>query len=233
MEAERDFLPLLRSCELFEGLSEEALRLRVLPRGSLRFFSKHSALIVPQETVDWFAVVAEGRVQITQLFADGAGSLVNALGPGRILGAELLCTHSRRAPYTYAAAGEVRILQFPGSLILDEDGGLPESERTAVWRALLTLLAQENMRRHYRIAILSRRGLRDRILTWLTMQAARRGSHTFRVPFSREELAAFLCVNRSALSHELSRMEAEGLIRFHKNQFTLLEAGITKSEHLK
>ena len=45
----------------------------------------------------------------------------------------------------------------------------------------------------------------------------------------REELAAFLCVNRSALSHELSRMEAEGLIRFRKNEFTLLEAGRGRS----
>ena len=40
-------------------------------------------------------------------------------------------------------------------------------------------------------------------------------------PFSREELAAFLCVNRSALSHELSVMQQEGLITFRKNIFTL------------
>lgn len=42
-------------------------------------------------------------------------------------------------------------------------------------------------------------------------------------------MADFLCVNRSALSHELSRMEREGLIRFHKNQFTLLLAGKDRS----
>ena len=42
---------------------------------------------------------------------------------------------------------------------------------------------------------------------------------------TREELADFLCVNRSALSHELSKMAAEGLIAFHRNEFTLLEAG--------
>lgn len=42
---------------------------------------------------------------------------------------------------------------------------------------------------------------------------------------SREELADSLCVNRSALSYELSRMEADGLIRFRKNEFILLSAG--------
>ena len=229
METERNLLPLLRRCPLFEGLSEEALRDRVLPRGTLRRFSRNAALITPGETVDWFAVAASGRVQIMQLFADGTGSLMDALGSGQVLGAELLCTHSRRAPYYAIAAGEAQILRFPGSLLLEEDGGLTEGDRAAVWRALLTLLAQENMRRHYRIAILSRRGLRDRVLTWLTMQVRRRQTRTFRAPFSREELAAFLCVNRSALSHELSRMEAEGLIRFRKNEFTLLSAGESQS----
>lgn len=229
MKKPQDPLSLLRSCQLFESLPEETLRDRVLPRGTPRRFSKNAALISPRETVDWFAVITEGRVQILQLFSDGAGSLMSTLGPGHVLGADLLCTHSRRSPYYASAAGEVRILRFPGSLLLEPEGGLTETDRALVWRALLTLLAQENMRKHYRLAILSRRGLRDRVLTWLTMQAQRRQARTFRVPFSREELAAFLCVNRSALSHELSRMEQEGLIRFRKNEFTLLSAGEDRS----
>ena len=43
----------------------------------------------------------------------------------------------------------------------------------------------------------------------------------FNGPISREELAAYLCVNRSALSRELSLMQEEGLITFQKNQFHL------------
>ncbi len=88
---------------------------------------------------------------------------------------------------------------------------------------LLTLIAQENMKKEYRLAILSQKGLRERILTYLTMQVRKRGSNTIKVSFSREEMASFLCVNRSALSHELSLMQREGIIRFRKNVFTLLE----------
>ena len=55
------------------------------------------------------------------------------------------------------------------------------------------------------------------------MQANRLRKRTFAVSFSREEMASFLCVNRSALSHELSLMEQEGLITFRKNVFTLNE----------
>ena len=46
------------------------------------------------------------------------------------------------------------------------------------------------------------------------------------LPYNREELAKFLCVNRSALSHELSNMQKEGLIKYNKNKFEILSMNI-------
>lgn len=221
-------LSTLQNCRLFQELPPETLEREVLPLGRLREFGKQALLIQPGDRVDWFAVILRGRVQISQIFSDGTASLMDALGPARLLGLDLICTRTRRSPYYAAAGTAVEILRFPRELLL-EPGPLPEAERAALCRRLLTLLSDDNLRKHYRLAILSQRGLRDRVLVYLTMQAERRGANTFRVPFSREELANFLCVNRSALSHELSRMEAEGLIRFRKNEFTLLSAGKGRS----
>ena len=219
---------ILRQCRLFRDLPPGILEGALLPRGRLREFEKQAVLIAPGDRVDWFAIVLRGKAQISQIFSDGTSSLMDALGPGYPLGTDLICTRSRRSPYYAIAAGPLQILQFPGTLLL-EPGALPEETRMVLQRNLLTILSDSNLRKHYRLAILAQRGLRDRVLVYLTMQAERRGTHTFRIPFSREELAAFLCVNRSALSHELSRMEAEGLIRFRKNEFTLLTAGRRRS----
>ena len=219
---------ILRQCRLFRDLPPGILEGALLPRGRLREFEKQAVLTAPGDRVDWFAIVLRGKAQISQIFSDGTSSLMDALGPGYPLGTDLICTRSRRSPYYAIAAGPLQILQFPGTLLL-EPGALPEETRMVLQRNLLTILSDSNLRKHYRLAILAQRGLRDRVLVYLTMQAERRGTHTFRIPFSREELAAFLCVNRSALSHELSRMEAEGLIRFRKNEFTLLTAGRRRS----
>ena len=204
-----DLTPLC-ACRLFQDLPEEFLRQEILPRGTLRAFEKQAVLLSPGDQVDWFAVLLRGRVQITQLFSDGTSSLMDALGPAYVLGADLACTRSRRAPYFAIAVTAAQLLQIPAALVL-EPGVLPEPERQLLSRRLLTLLADGNLRKHYRLAILSQRGIR------------------FQVPFSREEMAAFLCVNRSALSHELSRMEAEGLIAFRKQEFILLPAGARRS----
>ncbi|MFR2591742.1 MAG: helix-turn-helix domain-containing protein [Ruthenibacterium lactatiformans] len=50
----------------------------------------------------------------------------------------------------------------------------------------------------------------------------RENSRSFAIPFDRQQLADYLAADRSALSAELGRMRAEGLIRFRKNEFELL-----------
>ena len=217
-----EFLPLLQQNELLSILPEEVLRTQVLPHGILREAARGQYLIAPQQQVDHFSVILHGKVQLQHLFADGSYDLFGVLGPARTLGADLLCTRTRLAPYCASAAAPTTLLRFPAALIL-HPGLLAEEQRLQVLSKLLQMISNENLKREYRLAILSRRGLRDRILAYLTMQAAKRGTPTFTIPFSREELASFLCVNRSALSHELSLMEQEGLIRFRKNVFTLLD----------
>lgn len=215
-----EMLKLLQQTALFADCPAPVLNGQVLPHRLIREYARGQVVIEPRQHVDWFAVVLSGSVQILHLFSDGSYSLMTALHRGSLLGADLICTGSRLSPYHAVAAENTRILQLPASL-LTEPGLLEEPCRQQALNHLLRYLSNENMKKEYRLAILSQKGLRQRILTYLTMQAARRRTNTFSIPFSREELAAFLCVNRSALSHELSLMEQEGLITFRKNTFTL------------
>ena len=47
------------------------------------------------------------------------------------------------------------------------------------------------------------------------------GSRQIQIPYNREELASYLCMNRTVLSHTLSQMEKEGILSFKKNRFWL------------
>lgn len=69
------------------------------------------------------------------------------------------------------------------------------------------------------------KSIRDRLLSYLSDQQAIHGSDVFDIPFNRQELADYLLVDRSSLSHELSLMQQEGLIRFKKNHFVILKQG--------
>ena len=66
------------------------------------------------------------------------------------------------------------------------------------------------------------RSTREKVLSYLSLCLRKSNSNPFTIPYSRQQLADYLCVDRSALSHELGRLRDEGLIKFRKNQFEIL-----------
>ena len=210
----------LQGTELFADLPPEIIQRELLPHGHFQEYRKGQFLIMPQQRVDSLGIILSGKVHILHIFADGTQSLMSALTPGEITGADLVCTRTQRSPYHAIAAAATQLFMLPVH-ILTRPGFLSENIRLNILGHLLTLISNENIKKEYRLAILSQKGLRERIVTYLSMQANRLRQTTFAVSFSREEMASFLCVNRSALSHELSLMEQEGLISFRKNVFTL------------
>lgn len=65
------------------------------------------------------------------------------------------------------------------------------------------------------------KSLRERLLSYLSEQALEHGSSHFTIPFDRQQLADYLAVDRSAMSNELSKMQKDGLITYHKSEFKL------------
>ena len=218
----QQYIPLLAACPLFCSLREDTVRDFILPHARVQTYPRGAFLIHPQQALTHFGVIAAGSIHITHIAADGESRIMDSLEPGQIYGADLMCTRSRLSPHHAVAYQPTTLLLFPVGLVLDP-GAIPEPERQRILSQLLTIIAHENMRKDYRLAILSQKGLRDRLMTYLTMQAAKRGTATFTIPFDREALASFLCVNRSALSHEITVMKRDGLIDCRKNTFTLLQ----------
>lgn len=210
----------LAQTPLFQELSGESLERIILPNGQLQSHKQGAYIIFAQDKVDQLRILLSGRVHLMNLFADGSFTLSDTLGPMQTLGLDLVGTRTGIAPFHAVAAAPVTLFSFPAALLL-EPGPLPEGERLAALRRLLQLVSNASVQKEYRLAILSQSGLRQRVLIYLTMQAARQQTDTFRIPFTREEMASYLCVNRSALSHQLSLMQREGLIRFSGNRFTL------------
>ena len=223
-------LDILKKCEIFRDIPEEMLEECVIPQGVLREIPKEKYLIGYQEQVDSFAVVLSGKVTTHHIFGDGSYTIIDAIEEYEILGGDLMWTRSRVAPYYAVAAQPLQLLYFPICMVT-EPGYIPEECRLSIMSRMLTMISHANIRKEYRLAILSQKGLRERIMIYLTMQANKRGTPTFEIPFTREELASFLCVNRSSLSHELSLMKQEGILDFRKNRFTLLTESFAAGQY--
>lgn len=218
----QSFAQLLKNCELFRDLPDEVMEKEIAPYGQLQSIPKGTHLVMAQEKLDYFGIVIKGKINIQYIDDNGNFNIMDILEQDDFFGLDLIYTRKRTSPYHVVASQASQILIFPVALFLNPDL-LPGDLHLTLMQRLLQIISDENMRKEYRLAILAQKGLRERITTFLSMQAVKRKTDTFTVPFSRNEMAAYLCVNRTSLSHELSLMEQEGIIRFEKSTFTLLQ----------
>ncbi|SCZ79462.1 Crp/Fnr family transcriptional regulator [Acidaminobacter hydrogenoformans] len=216
-----DIITILTQTKLFQDLSSSTIKHSLMPHSNIRSFNPKECVIELLKPINSIGIILEGNLHTIQVFYDGSISLVDKLLPSYILGCDLICTKTKKAPYSVLSATASKVIFFPASLFL-EPGNIIESERSKIVSHLLTHISQINMRNYYRNAILSQNSLRGRLMTYLSMQARRQNTPSFTIPFTREEMASFLCVNRSALSNELSKLKREGLLDYKKNQFTLV-----------
>lgn len=224
MEKTAEFLTaeFLKDTRVFNSLPIESIETYIVPKGIVKAYPKECVLFWTQQRVDNLMVLISGKVNTLYYYADGSYSLAGTILPSRVLGLDLIATRTRISPYNAVAAEDSVVFMLPADIVL-KAGELPETYRQQILSQLIVLLSHSQLQKEKHLMALSRNGLRERIMTYLSLQAQQKKSASFTIPFSREEMAAYLCVNRSALSHELGRMQKEGLITFRKNRFTLLQ----------
>jgi len=216
-----ELIAVLKKSRLLCEMPGEIVRYNIGAQGSVREYEKGEYIFRAQEKVDVIRIIISGRVNTLHIFSDGNSSVTASMGESDELGLDLICTRTKISPYYAVAIEKTKIFTFSSDIVLKQ-GFLPEKERMLLQNQLLMMISHQNIQKEYRMAILSQNGLRNRIIIYLSMQANQKNTNTFTSSFSREEMASFLCVNRSALSHELSLMQQEGIIKFRKNKFTLL-----------
>lgn len=95
---------------------------------------------------------------------------------------------------------------------------------------MVRMIGDKNVQLMRKIEIVSKRTLREKILTYLRLQAEAQHSQCITVPLGRVELADYLCANRSALTRELAAMKQEGILDYDKNTFVLLKGASLASD---
>ena len=83
------------------------------------------------------------------------------------------------------------------------------------------VLSEKIVRLTEKVEHIVQRSMREKILSYLSLCARKAKSTSFDIVYSRQQLADYLCVDRSALSHELQKLAAAGMLRYHKNHFEL------------
>ncbi len=206
---------------LLAGLSCEALTFALaFFRARREEFPRGSLLKQADTSLPAFGIVESGRIQVRLTDMEGSEVLMAAVGPSDSFGESLAYLGVPSSPVYIVAEEDSAVWWFYPDALHRTDTSTPEAARLA--ERFTALLAERALAMNDRIQILSRPTIRERLVIFLSRRAQQAGSRTFRIPLDRAGLAAYLGVNRSALSRELSAMKREGLIDFFRGSFRLL-----------
>lgn len=92
-----------------------------------------------------------------------------------------------------------------------------------VVRQLMKIVSENNKKLLDKITHMSKKTIRDKLMSYLQARAEKLKSNYFDLPFNKTELANYLSVDRSAMMTELTRMKNDGLIDFENRHFKLEE----------
>ena len=132
----------------------------------------------------------------------------------------------------YALLGEVLLVHVRANeecriLFCNIRNLLDDSKKSSPWKEkllknILIISSQKNLVLSGRSFHTSPKSCRGRLLSYLNATALQTGSGEFDIPFSRQQLADYLNLERTNMSKELSHMQDEGLIEYRKSHFKLI-----------
>ena len=218
----KDFLPVLQSCSLFEGIKAEELSDILACLAPRIIDAKTNATILFEgDRAHLVGIVLSGGAQIISEDFYGNRNIVTHIGPGELFGETFACAGVASLPVNVVATCESKIMLLECHRILTSCANACGFHSRLIYN-MLKVVATKNLIFHQKIEITSKRTTREKIMAYLMVQAKLHGSDSFTIPFDRQQLADYLAVERSAMSAQISQLQKDGIIKCRKNYFKLL-----------
>lgn len=192
-------------------------------------FGKNSVIWGMGERIDHAGIVLSGRVEAWRYTADGQACLSAVHEAGGLFGDVLMSARTVGSPVELRTSRQSRILFLSLDALLQccaRDGG---QKCTRLLSNLLEEISEKYWAQEKRVRLLSIPDGRARLERYLTEEAQKTGAVVC-AGVTRERMAQYLGMNRSALSRLLGAMQREGRVELHRGWLRLLVQDAPENE---
>lgn len=215
------FVKLYRENPLFDGVPEaDLLPLLDCLQAQKRHFAKGELIFSEGQIATHLGIVLTGRVHTVYEDLMGGRSIIDTMEPGQLFGEAFACTREQFLPVSIAAQTESTVLLIDVNKILRTCSHACRQHQQ-LCENMVHILAEKYTAINRKIIHLSGRSTRRKLLSYLSEQMRRAGGNPFSVPFSQQELADYLFIERSGLSTEWNRLKKDGILRPEGEKYSL------------
>ena len=207
---------------LFHGIKPEDMKPMLSCIGyHIGTFKKGDIVAFEEENMKHIGIVMEGAVDMVKEDLWGNKTMLVRTGKDELFGETFACGSDNLSVVTFLVSEEAEILFLPFNRVMHSCTMACRFHHQLI-ENMVHIIADKNRDLMRKVEVVSKRTIREKILAYLSIQAQTQASRYFEIPLGRVELAEYLCVDRSALTRELTKMREDGLIDYDKNCFRML-----------
>ncbi|NLV68710.1 MAG: Crp/Fnr family transcriptional regulator [Spirochaetes bacterium] len=212
---------LLKMHPLFSDISAEDIKHILSCMDSRQqHFVKGSYIFIAGSSYPRIGILLSGRAQVIKETFHGDKMIIGTIETGAFFGETYACVGMPEMPVSVEVVEDCKVLLLDVNKMLKTCNDSCSFHHKLIAN-LLKIVATKNMLLNKKMSYITHKTIHGRLLAYFEDQAEAAASDSFRIPFNRNELADYLCMDRSAMSRELGRMKKEGLLTFNKKTFRL------------
>ncbi len=217
-----NYIKIIQKSSVFNSFSEdEILTILKCISAQKKSFDKNESVFNTDDKVNQFGILLNGKVIIQKIDIDGNLNIMSKISAGDLFAEAFVFGNVPKMSVQVISLEKSEILFIDKNKIAN----LIETDLDLYRKfneSMLHLLARKLIYLNKKVDVLTKQSIREKVLTYLNSFYMANDNKIIEIPYNREQLADFLCVNRTALSRELSNMKNDGIIDYYKNTFKIL-----------
>ena len=204
---------------IFEGISEEDIEkmLKCFEARKLTF-KKDRTIVTNIINVKLIGIMLSGTANMERYDYNGNRSIIEKLSPNSVFG-EVFSRLGSDISVIATSDCEVLFIEYEHIIKKCKKGCLYHNILT---NNMLKLLSQKIVELNERVEILSKRSIRDKLLSYFELLASSNPKRSFLLPFTYTDLADYLSVDRSAMMREIKNLKEDGFIQTNGKKITII-----------
>ncbi|MDF2485456.1 MAG: hypothetical protein K0R46_1624 [Herbinix sp.] len=217
-----EYYPILKSCALFRNIGEKEFgQLMRCMDAQIRSHKAEDYVFLAGDEINYIGIILTGVVEVMKENLAGNKHIVAFLGPSDMFGEGIVCTMHRISPVTVHVKEDAKILFIPYERVI-KSCGTSCNFHISLIQNMMVVLGEKNVNLNRKLELLTLKGMREKIASYLMNEASIRGTNMFQIMLNRTELADYLNVSRTSMCRELARMKDEGLLDYYGNSFKIM-----------
>ncbi len=214
----------IKKSDLFKGMNSIEI-IEALDAFEFRTKSCKKGEFVFNQGDDVYGICVLGKGVCTILKDDtwGRENLIAKVEEGDIFGEVFVCYGIKKYPVSVRAEEDSDVIFLNYGKILNGESDIDRTLFVKLQKNMVEILALKNHILSEKIQHITRPNTREKLMSFLSSFSRSCGKKYFDIPFTRQELANYLSIDRSAMCTEITKMKKDRLIDCNGKTFRIID----------